>query len=183
VNARVRPGHDPPVLWRAAVDPMADPRTGEDRRWLTACLPVDHAERRALLRAALAHRAARPPWLHRADAVRTVGDLAATAPAPALLVVQTVGLLHQLTCSERIVLAARMLAVARHRPVAWVAVEPDHDAVGQFAAALGDPALAVLCERLPPPHPVAVAVTVRHGRARTVAAGWSPRAPRALVVV
>jgi hypothetical protein len=183
VNARVQPGHDPPVRWRAAVEPTTGPRTGDDRRWLTACLPVDHAERRALLRAALAHRAARPSWLHRADAVRAVGDLAAAAPAPALLVVQTVGLLHHLSGAERIVLAARVLAAARRRPVAWVAVEPDRDAVGQFAAALGDPALAVLCERLPPSHPVAVAVEIRHGRARAVAAGWSPRAPRALVVV
>jgi hypothetical protein len=183
VGARVRPGHDPPVVWRAAVDTMTVPRTGDDRRWLTACLPVDHTDRRALLRAALAHRATRPSWLHRDDAVRAVGGLAAKAPEPALLVVQTVGLLHHLTNAERTVLAARMLAAARHRPVAWVAVDPDHDAVRLFATALGDPALAVLCERLPAAHPVAVAVIVRHGRARTVAAGWSPRAPRTLFVV
>ncbi|MCE6996462.1 DUF2332 domain-containing protein [Saccharothrix sp. S26] len=114
----------PRVAARIGIDrdplDVTDPR---DARWLRACVPPDHAERRARLDAEIAVTAAAPPLLLRGDAVDLVPDALARVPADTLPVVTTTWALSSLTPEHRLRFVHRLHDLAADRVVAWVSAE------------------------------------------------------------
>jgi len=96
----------PEIVWRRGIDlaPL-DVRDVEAVRWLECSLPPDRPERRARLRAALATAAPDAPAVVAGDALATLPELAARAPADATLVVVSLGTAVYLAPDDR----ARML--------------------------------------------------------------------------
>ncbi|WP_238443375.1 DUF2332 domain-containing protein [Salsipaludibacter albus] len=114
----------PEVVTRILVDrdpfDVTDP---DDTRWLRACVPPDHPERRARLDDELALAASAPPTVVRGDAVDVLSEVVADMPLDALPVVVTTWSLARRSREERLRMMEHLDASATDRPVAWITVE------------------------------------------------------------
>jgi hypothetical protein len=126
----IGPARPPPpagelvVAWRAGIDRRpVDARDTDARRWLRACLWPGQRERAARLDAALAIARAEPPDLRSGDAVATLPEVLAEAPAhgEAALVVLATWVLAYLADDERAALADVLTGAGR--PVWFVTAE------------------------------------------------------------
>jgi hypothetical protein len=109
LDAAVVPHTLPDIRWRRGIDlAPVDPHDDAARRWLEASLPPDRPERLARLRAALATVRENPPEVVAGDALGSLPELAASAPAGMTLVVACLGTAVYLPSADR----ARVLAEA-----------------------------------------------------------------------
>lgn len=92
----------PDIRWRRGIDlaPLSA-ASADDARWLEALVPLDRADRRARLRAALAAARRDPPVVERGDARADLPRVAASAPPDAQLVVASLGTLVYLSPADR----------------------------------------------------------------------------------
>ena len=116
-------GAMPEVSWRRGLDRNpVDVTSDEDVRWLRACIWPEQQARRDLLDRAVAVARQSPPTVLRGDALETVSELAATAPADAVLCVYHTAVLAYLPDPAKF--AERLAEVAETRPLWWVSGEP-----------------------------------------------------------
>lgn len=112
LDAAVVPHTLPDIRWRRGIDlAPVDPDDADARRWLEASLPPDRPERLARLRAALATVREDPPEVVAGDALGSLPELAATAPAGTTLVVASLGTAVYLPAADRARLLAEVAAV------------------------------------------------------------------------
>lgn len=92
----------PDIRWRLGVDlhPLSVADT-EDAAWLEALVPLDRADRRERLRAALATARADPPRVIAGDALGALAEAASRAPRELTLVVVSLGTLVYLAPEAR----------------------------------------------------------------------------------
>jgi hypothetical protein len=112
LDAALVPRALPDIRWRRGIDlAPVDPDDADARRWLEASLPPDRPERLARLRAALATVREDPPEIVAGDALGSLPELAATAPAGTTLVVASLGTAVYLPSADRARLLAEVAAV------------------------------------------------------------------------
>lgn len=114
----------PKVVWRAGLDlnPL-DVRAEDDVRWLRALIWPEQTERFAILDAAVEVAHADPVEIHRGDLTTDVAQVAAGAPADAVLVVFHSAVLAYLDDAGRAAFRASLDALAATRPLVWLANE------------------------------------------------------------
>ncbi|HET8780416.1 MAG TPA: DUF2332 domain-containing protein [Agromyces sp.] len=114
------PDRLPEVVWRGGIDlnPL-DVRHPDDLAWLDALVWPEHDDRRARLRSAAAIVAADPPSIVAGDLNERIGELAATVPPDATLVVFHTAVLAYLDEAGR----ARFAEQVRDLPGHWLSVE------------------------------------------------------------
>ena len=118
------PGGLPQVAWRAGLDldPL-DVASDEDVRWLESLIWPEQTDRVARLHDAVRLARADPPQVHRGDLTADLAALAAEAPRDATLVVFHSAALAYVADEGRALVAEQLEAVARDRPVCWLANE------------------------------------------------------------
>ena len=90
----------PEIAWRRGIDLNPLNAANEDSMaWLEALVWPEHEDRRLRLAAAISMARQNPPTLVAGDLIETVGDVAATAPSNATLIVFTAPYSH--TCRSR----------------------------------------------------------------------------------
>lgn len=118
------PAQPPAIATRTGLDlnPI-DPNDADATAWLEALVWPEHVDRLERLRAALAIRRETDVSMVIGDAARTLGEIDGRLPAGPMLVFHTV-MAYQLDAAQRAAIDAALAGVARHRPVARVAMEP-----------------------------------------------------------
>ncbi len=109
----------PDVVWRAGIDlhPL-DPRDPETERWLSALVWPGETGRVARIAGALEIARADPPRLFAGDALDSLAEAAASAPAEATLVVTTPGVIIHIPGRRREELITQIRALGR-----WVTID------------------------------------------------------------
>lgn len=114
------PAAVPEVVWRAGIDlrpvDLADP---DEFAWLDALIWPEHEARRARLRAAADILLTDPPRIVPGDLVERVGEVAASAPPDATLVVFHTAVLNYLEPQDR----ERAVAAIRATGAVWLSNE------------------------------------------------------------
>ena len=118
------PEHRPQIAGRAGLDlnPL-DLADQDDVRWLEALVWPEHADRLAVLQAAIALAKDEPSPVRRGDLTCDLAEGAAQLPADATLVVYHSAALAYVDPDGRAAFRAEVAALARDRPVVWMSNE------------------------------------------------------------
>jgi hypothetical protein len=134
------PARLPSISWRAGLDlnPL-DVRDPETIAWLRALIWPEHADRRAILDAAVSVARRDPPRLVRGDLVDDVPALAAEAPAGSALVVTDTWVLAYVALERRLafVAALRNLSAQLVRSV-WLVTCEDQEVTASLGLGMGE---------------------------------------------
>jgi hypothetical protein len=117
----------PEIVWRAGIDlaPL-DARDPRDRAWLQGLVWPGETGREGRIAAALDIAAADPAPMVSGDALDVIGDVAASAPQDATLVITTPGVLAHVPRASRVAL----IDLVRALPARWITIDAPglHDA-------------------------------------------------------
>jgi hypothetical protein len=122
------PGRIPEIAWRAGIDlnPL-DVTSDDDVRWLNCLVWPGEGDREQRLAAAIATARRAPPHVRRGDLLTSLPELAAAAPAGAILVIYHSAVLAYLTPGDR----CRFAATVRALPAIWLSNEAPGVVPGQ----------------------------------------------------
>ena len=121
VRGALPPLRMPEVVWRAGIDlSPIDVRDAADRAWLETLVWPGEDERAERIAAAADIVAADPPLLIAGDAAQRLGELVASAPRQATLVITTPGVLVYLPREAR----QALISGIRSSGARWVTIDP-----------------------------------------------------------
>ncbi|OJU41740.1 MAG: hypothetical protein BGN97_08800 [Microbacterium sp. 69-10] len=121
VRGALPPLRMPEVVWRAGIDlSPIDVRDAVDRAWLETLVWPGEDERAERIAAAADIVAADPPLLIAGDAAQRLGELVASAPRQATLVITTPGVLVYLPREAR----QALISGIRSSGARWVTIDP-----------------------------------------------------------
>jgi hypothetical protein len=116
----------PDIVWRRGIEryPL-ELEKEDDCRWLEACIPYDHADRRARLRAALSLARRDPPQIVPGDLADDLHGVICQAPRDACLVVYHSATLVYVSHARRRAFADILRQASLTRDVWWLSNEID----------------------------------------------------------